>query len=93
MDKLTIKILKLAAQICWMHGEIAGNQVCQDWSGETNILDTLTDEEKNKLIFDYEQFNSGGADYRPGRFVYDEMIISFTIARALEIITEQEELS
>lgn len=83
-DELICKVLKLAAQICRMHGYVAGNRVCQDWSERTDVLDSLTDEEKTALYFRYEQHNSGGLDFLPGRFPYDEMLISFIVATALE---------
>jgi len=84
--ELITKVIKLAAQICWMHGSIAGDRICQDWSGETDALDSLTPEERDILQRQYQDYNSGGADFLPGYFPYDEMVISFAIARALELI-------
>ena len=91
MEKLTVKILKLAADICWMHGNEAGNRTCQDWSGGMDVLDTLTPEEKDKLYLQYEEHNSGGKDFESGGFPEDEMVISFMIARALELIVENKD--
>lgn len=89
-DGLKRKALKLAAQICWMHGNIAGDRMCQDWSDKEDVLDSLTLEERNTLQWNYEQHNSNGEDYEEGYFPYDEMVISFTIARALEIMLEAD---
>lgn len=86
--ELERKVLKLAAQICWMHGEIAGNRICQDWSGDTDFLDLLTPEDRDALARQYEQYNSEGRDFEPGYFPYDEMMISFVIARALETMAK-----
>lgn len=85
-DELREKVLRIAAEICWMNGSVAGDRVCQDWSGETKNLDSLTKGEKNQLLYLYEQFNSNGEDYEEGYFPYDEMLISFVIARALEVM-------
>lgn len=90
-DELSRKVLKLAAQICWMHGNVAGNRVCQDWSGKVDILDSLTIEERDQLSFDYQQYNSNGEDFEPGYFPYDEMLISFIVARKLELMAEKGE--
>lgn len=87
-QELVNKVLKLAAQIAWMHGSVVGNRVCQDWSGETNVLDSLTQEERDKLFLQYEQYNNSGEDFELGYFPYDEMLISFIIARALEVMSE-----
>ena len=86
-DELKTKVLRLAAQICWMHGSIAGDRICQDWSNDTNILDTLTEAERNILSEQYEEWNSNGEDYEPGYFPYDEMFISFIVARALNVMS------
>lgn len=91
MDKLNTKILKIAAQICWLHGDVTGDRICQDWNGKTDILDSLTLEERNKLAFQYQQYNSNGEDFDPGYFPYDEMLISFIIARALECLIKGRE--
>ena len=84
--KLKIKVLKIAAQICSMHGSVAGDRICQDWSGDTAWLDSLTDKERDELQFQFEQWNSNGNHFEPGYFPYDEMVISFIISHALEIM-------
>jgi hypothetical protein len=89
-DDFTIKVLKIAAEICWRHGSVAGDRICQDWDGDTSLLDTLTEQERDKLQFEYEQFNSGGKDYESGYFPYDEMVISFVIAHALTQMIERK---
>lgn len=85
-DELKQKVIKLAAQLCWMHGHVAGRRTCQDWSGETTLLDDLTPDERNQLSMQFEDFNSSGEDYIPDFFPYDEMLISFFVARALDLI-------
>lgn len=85
-EALQQKVIKLAAQICWMHGHVAGNRLCQDWSGETDVLDSLTTDERNKLQWQFEEMNSQGDDYIEDYFPYDEMVISFNIAHALDLI-------
>jgi len=91
MEKeLKQKVLYIAAQICLKHGVVAGVRVCQDWDGETDLLDSLTPTERHKLSYDYEQFNSNGVDFEPGHFPYDEMMISFYIAKALKTIADEE---
>lgn len=87
-DELKRKVLKLAAQICWMHGSLAGDRICQDWSSKTDILDSLTSEERDCLVYQYEQYNSQGTDFEPGYFPYDEMLLSFFVAKALEMMSE-----
>lgn len=87
-EELIKKVLRIAAQICRMHGEIAGHRICQDWSGETDLLDDLTSRERDHLSFWYQQHNSGGQDFEPGYFPYDEMLISFIIARTLDVMSD-----
>ena len=86
MDEFHIKVLKLAAEICWMHGSNAGDRVCQDWSGSMDILNSLSPEEKDTLYLQYQQYNSDGKEFKSGEFPYDEMMISFMAARALELM-------
>lgn len=91
MEKsLQAKILKIASEICWMHGSIAGDRVCQDWSGKKEIIESLTVDEKNELMKAYEEFNSNGEDYEKYYFPYDEMVISFVVAKAIENILVDE---
>lgn len=90
MTETEIKILKLASQICWMHGSFAGNRVCQDWSGDTDVISLFTEEEKNELYKSYEEFNSSGEDYSEGDHNFnDEMCVSFYIAKALDDMAEK----
>lgn len=51
---------------------------------------SLTQEERDTLFFQYEQYNSSGEDFELGYFPYDEMLISFIVARALEILSEAQ---
>jgi hypothetical protein len=90
-EQLKVKVLKLAAQICKMHGDIAGDRICQDWSKETDVLDSLAPQERDELMFLYEKWNSNGADFEPGHFPYDEMLISFVIGYVLELLALEKE--
>jgi hypothetical protein len=98
MNELTIKVLKLAAQICWMHGSVAGRRVSQEWSGDNDVLDTLTEDDRRLLAYQYQQMNSNGADFDPERLAFDdEMLVSFYVAHSLDLllaetaVTQQEE--
>ena len=87
MNELTIKVLKLAAQICWMHGSVAGNRICQDWSGKNDVIDTLTEEERRLLAYQYEQMNSNGRDFDPEHLAFhDEMMVSFYVGHSLDLL-------
>lgn len=88
-NELKSKVLKLAVQICQMHGSIAGDRFCQDWSDDEVVLDSLTEAERDLLLKQYEDYNSGGADYIEGYFPYDEMYLSYVIARALELMVNE----
>lgn len=92
-EQLRKKVLSLAAQICWMHGSVAGDRTFGDWSADTKVLDSLTPQERDQLLFQLEQYNSDGKDFEPGYFPYDEMVISFAVARALEVMTETASIS
>lgn len=89
MDKkLKNKILKLAVEILRMHGNIAGNRICQDWDGEMVNIDALTPEEKNQIMMVFENYNSEGRDYEPDYFPLDEMVISYAIAANVELMID-----
>jgi len=74
-SRLHKNILKLAAEICEMHSDIASN-----WSGSRAILDSLTAGEKNEIMWQYEKFNSNGEDFEAGYFPEDGMVISMAVA-------------
>lgn len=80
-EQLRKKVLELAAQICWMHGSLAGDRTYRDWSADTKVLDSLTPEERHQLAVN-------GKDFKKKYFAYDEMVISFTVAKALEVMIE-----
>ena len=86
------KILLVAAEILAMHGEIAGNRVCQDWSGDPdnspdNHFDRL---EKISLHYNYEIENSNLQEFdRSYCSLGDEMTASFVLATALEDIAAE----
>ncbi|MAF36023.1 hypothetical protein CL622_02800 [archaeon] len=85
------KILQVAANILRMHGEVVGNRVCQDWSGEESDSpeSLLTENELSDISYNYELVNSNGYDYDPGyHWMHDEMIASFAIAQAIESMIE-----
>lgn len=84
------KVIRLAAQICWMNGSNAGNRVCQDWGDDKSVLNSLTNEERNLLLKQYEEYNSNGEDYIEDRPLEDEMLISFIVARALEVLLKED---
>lgn len=86
MDALDKKVLKIAAQICRLNGTRASDRACQDWREDTKILDSLTPEEKDSLSLQYEEFNSNGEDFESGYFPYDEMTVSYIVARALDLL-------
>lgn len=89
--ELQIKIIKIAAEIAGMNGNRAGDRISQDWSGDRSALDALTEEEKDLLMEIYEQHNSKGADYEPGCFVDDEMVVSYCIQQSLLAIAREQD--
>lgn len=94
MNELTIKLLKLAAQICWMHGSIAGNRICQDWSGDNDVLDTLTEKDRLLWAYQFEQMNSHGRDFDPENLgFHDEMVVSFYVAHSLDLFIADNEVA
>jgi len=80
------KILLCAANILRMHARIAGDRMCQDWSGsKEDAPETIfTAKELDDISFNYEIYNSGGDDYSPEyNGLHDEMVISFSMAEML----------
>jgi hypothetical protein len=80
------KILKCAAEILMMHAEVAGNRICQDWSGEdkTNPNNMFTEKELDDLSFNYELYNSDGRYYdKDYNGLGDEMVASFCMGTML----------
>ena len=74
-----------------MHGSVAGDRCCQDWSGreEDAPENIFTPEELDDLSFNLEQHNSNGEDYdKSYHGMHDEMIASFAIAVAIENMIE-----
>ena len=81
------KVLRVASTILFMHGGVAGDRTCQDWSGEKEESPeaVFTEQELDDIYFNYELYNSGGEDYEPGEHgFHDEMSASWAIARAIE---------
>ena len=84
-----IKVLNYASKILAMHGSIAGDRCCQDWSGESDPYEDFTKEERQALSFNYQQYNSDGDDYDPDFDGFgDEMVLSFTLSHALKLFIE-----
>ena len=95
--ELEVKILRLASQICFMHGNVAGDRCCQDWGAyrqdrdSTENIDALTGEEKQFLNKQFEDYNSDGRDYDPNHTgFHDEMCVSFMIGEALKKLAESK---
>jgi len=81
------KILKCAAGILRMHGAVAGDRTCQDWSSneEPSPKELFNEKELDDLAFNYELHNSGGDDYDEDyNGMHDEMMASFCIAAMIE---------
>lgn len=86
-----VKILKYASAILTAHGSIAGDRCCQDWSIDEEEIESpeegFTKEEKQAISFNFEEWNSNGADYDEDHlFFHDEMSVSFMLSRAIEIM-------
>ena len=92
-----IKVLKTAIDILNMHGNVAGDRICQDWSGEAdrNPSKLFTDSERDDLEYNHQINNSQLEDYEKGYdFFGDEMSVSFTMADALDdLVHELEQLT
>jgi hypothetical protein len=80
------KLLESAADILKMHGSLAGNRICQDWSGSVaeNPASKFTDQERDDIEYNHQIENSDLEDYEKGHDgFHDEMTVSFTLADAL----------
>jgi hypothetical protein len=80
------KVLECAAEILSMHGDIAGDRCCQDWSGKAgkNPDGIFSDTEKDDIEFNSQIRNSNSEDYEKGlSFFHDEMSVSFSMANIL----------
>ena len=87
------KILRCAAEILSMHGEVAGNRVCQDWSGdeETKPSIIFSKSERDDIEYNSQIRNSNLDDYESGyNFPDDEMSISFSLSNVLNDIADGE---
>jgi len=84
MNNLDLKILAIAEEICRLYSHELGSRICQDWPGNPLTPDTLSNDEKEELYKQYEQYNSNGTDYEPGLHnFHDGMMLSLYIATAL----------
>lgn len=86
-NEVKAKILNCAADILRMHADIAGDRICQDWSGdpEKNPSLLFEDQERDDINFNSQIDNSNLEDYEKGLdFFHDEMSISYILANALE---------
>ena len=89
-----VKILKCAVEILYMHGSVAGDRTCQDWSGEEllNPIKLFTPKELDDLSFNYELHNSNGDDYDKNyNGLDDEMVASFCMAAMIDDIINEAE--
>ena len=93
-EETKVKILKCAVEILNMHGAIAGDRCCQDWSGkdELNPINLFTPKELDDLSFNYELHNSGGDDYDNAfNGLHDEMVASFCVAAMIDDFIKDKE--
>ena len=84
MTELDKKVLKVAEEICWLYGSKIGDQICQDWEGDTH---PFTDEEIALMNLEYEKENQcteTPEDLNPAP--EDGMMMSYYIACQLERI-------
>ena len=91
-DGLKSKILMMAAEIISMHGSVAGNRCCQDWSGEKELMpsSTFTKGQQIRIMHDYELDNSNLEDFDPEYLpVDDEMVISFALSYQLKLMATE----
>ena len=89
---LMIKILKMSAELLEMHGAIAGDRICQDWSGKSEFTPSkfFTDCELDAISYNYELKNSNLEDYEEGfNHLDDEMVLSFAMSECIKKLTEQ----
>ena len=91
-----VKILKYASAILTAHGSIAGDRCCQDWSINEEEIESpeegFTKKEKQAISFNYEEWNSDGADYDDNHlFFHDEMSVSFMLSHALGLMVNELE--
>ena len=85
-DATKAKLLSSAADILSMHGSLAGDRICQDWSGSEakNPSRLFSDIERDDIEYNHQIDNSSLTDYEKGYDgFYDEMAVSFTMADAL----------
>ena len=90
-QETVIKIIRQSAIILRMHAEVAGDRICQDWSGKEKLSpeSVFTKDELDSISYHYEMHNSSLEDYEEGRNrMNDEMIASFAMARMLDLIAD-----
>lgn len=93
-DETKAKILRCAANILSMHGSLAGDRICQDWSGEEaeNPKVLFTDIERDDIEYNHQIENSQLDDYEKGfDFFHDEMSVSFSMSDALIDLSKEYE--
>lgn len=89
--ELCVKVLKMVSELLRMHAEVAGDRVCQDWSGGDDMHPSrfFSGEELNLINYEFEKWNSNLDEYDPNlNFLDDEMVLSFAMARCVEMISE-----
>jgi hypothetical protein len=80
------KILLCAANILNMHGQLAGNRICQDWSGDEDKEPSVifNAKERDDIEYNSQIRNSDLSDYEEGLdFLHDEMSASFNMSNLL----------
>jgi hypothetical protein len=85
-DATKVKLLLSAADVLRMHGSLAGDRICQDWSGSKAENPSLifSDSERDDIEHNHQIDNSSLSDYEPGYDgFHDEMAVSYTLADAL----------
>ena len=91
--KLKNQVIKLASEICLMHGSVAGDRICQDWSNEEKQpSDFLSHEEMCLLEYNSQCWNQDWDGYTDGdHWFHDEMSASFSVSKALELIAKDND--
>jgi hypothetical protein len=80
------KILLCAANILEMHAELAGDRICQDWSGDKDKEPSVifNAKERDDIEYNSQIRNSDLSDYEEGLdFLHDEMSASFNMSNLL----------
>jgi hypothetical protein len=94
LKDLDENVLRVAAEICWEYGNLLGNRADEKPAKDIlNAFSILQDDEKYQLAHQYQVYNDSDGDGGvPHEYPFDEgMMLSFAIARHLEIMLESIE--